>query len=91
MNAHKLAAVLGLASAASYAPTSSAYVHSEELANDVQSAVHGPTGDVRIAIHGDTVTLFGQADIKDRRAAEKAALASPGVSRVVNLITDQAE
>ena len=56
----------------------------DELRRKLQSAVS--EGHVNVAVDGGTATLTGETDTISRRAAERAALASDEVDRVVNLI-----
>ena len=55
------------------------------LYGDVQSAISGD-GSVNVTVTDGVATLTGNADTLSKAAAARAALASPEVDRVVNLI-----
>ena len=55
------------------------------LYGDVQSAISGD-GNVNVTVTDGVATLTGNADTLSKAAAARAALASPEVDRVVNLI-----
>ena len=79
---HALAAV-ALSAALVAAPASA--ITTGSLHGDVQSAVSG-SGNVNVSVTDGVATLTGNADSLSKLAAGRAALASPDVDRVVNLI-----
>ena len=76
-------AAAALAAAIASAPAS-AITTGGPLWLDVQSAVS--TGSVNVSVADGVATLTGNADRLSKAAAERAALADPSVTRVVNLI-----
>ena len=79
---HALAAVV--LSAALVAAPASAFAPGS-LAGDVQGAISSD-GSVNVSLTNGVATLTGNADQLSKVAAGRAALASPGVDRIVNLI-----
>lgn len=84
MNARNLTAILALASAVAFTAPASA-VSTGNVFQDVKSATSG-SGQIRVNVNGNTATLFGYSDKTDAKAAERAALAAPGIDRVINRI-----
>ena len=76
-------AVLALSAALGAAPASA--ITTGSLAGDVQSAIAG-SGQVSVTVTDGVATLTGTTDTLSKVAAGRAALASDGVDRVVNLI-----
>ena len=92
MNALTLAAGIGLASNAGYIQsinTSSPADRASKVAlrQEIEKAVKATSAKVRVAVHGDIVTLYGFSDTKGGRAAELVAKSHSRINRVVNLIT----
>ena len=92
MNALFLAAGTGLASNAGYIqcsnnPSPAARASKVALRQTIEKAVKATSAKVRVAVHGDIVTLYGFADTQGGQAAELVAMADPRTNRVVNLIT----
>ena len=91
MNALDLAAGTDLASNISYIQSSNilspaARASKVALQQAIEKAVKTTSAEVRVAVHGDIVTLYGFADTQGRQAAELMAMADPRTNRVVNLI-----
>lgn len=84
MNAFARNTLVAIALVATFAGPASA-ISTGNLRTDVQSAVSG-SGNVNVSLSDGVATLTGDADSLSKVAAERAALASPEVSRVVNLI-----
>ena len=93
INAFTLAAGIGLASNAGYSRHCSnsispaARASKVALRKDIEKAVKATSSKVRVAVHGDIVTLYGFADSKGGKAAELTAMSDSRINRVVNLIT----
>ena len=78
-----LAALFAAASLALAAPAAAA-THAS-IQHEVRSAVSG-SGQVFARLDGGVATIHGDLESLDRNAAAQAALAYPGVERVVNLV-----
>ena len=92
MNALDLAAGTDLASNTSYIQCSNilspaARASKIALRQVIEKAVKTISAEIRVAVHGDIVTLYGFADTQGGQAAELVAMADPRINRVVNLIT----
>lgn len=79
---HALAAV-ALTAALAAAPASA--ITTGSLQGDIQSAISG-SGNVNVSLRDGVATLTGNADSSSKAAVGRAALASPDVDRVINLI-----
>jgi|GEM_PF-2181118 osmotically-inducible protein OsmY len=88
MNVRNLSTAIALVSVVAFAAPASAVVSQSGVQQDVRSAVHGTSGNISVVVNGDTATLFGYSNGLDRAAAQRAAMSSPGVNKVINLITD---
>lgn len=84
MNTRNILAVAALAASFAVAAPASA-VSTGNVFQDVKSATSG-SGQIRVQVNGDTATLFGYSDKTDAVAAERAALAAPGIDNVINRI-----
>ena len=78
------AAALALSAALGAIPASAATT-TGSVSLDVQSAVSS-SGTVNVSVADGVATLTGNTDAQSKQAAERAALASPEIDRVVNLI-----
>ena len=92
ISAFTLAAGVGLASNTGYnhcsnSTSPAARASKVALRKDIEKAVKATSSKVRVAVHGDIVTLYGFADSKGGKAAELAAMSDSRINRVVNLIT----
>ena len=85
MNAFAKPALAALALSAALVAGPASALSTGSLFTDVQSAVSG-SGDVTVSVTDGVATLTGNTDFISKAAAERAALASPEVDRVVNLI-----
>ena len=81
--ARRALAAIALSAALAAGPASA--LSTGSLFLDVQSAVSG-SGNVIVSVVDGVATLTGNASQLSKIAAERAALASPEVERVVNLI-----
>lgn len=84
MNTRNLLAIAALATSVVVAVPASAAT-TGNVFQDVKSATAG-SGQIRVQVNGDTATLFGYSDKTDALAAERAALAAPGIDNVINRI-----
>ena len=84
MKIQNFTVALALVAATAFATPAFA-VTSGSVFQDVQSAVSG-SGHVGVQVDGNTATLFGFSEKTDSLAAERAALAAPGIDQVINNI-----
>ena len=84
MNAFVKQALAAVALSAALVGSASA-ITTGSLYGDVRSAVSG-SGSVNVSVTDGVATLTGNTDALSKAAAARAALASPEVDRVINLI-----
>ena len=87
MNTRYLIAAVGIAVSVAFVSPATAVVDRSDIEKDVRAAVGHTAGLVFVDIQDDVVILTGAARSYARRAAEQAALANPGVERVINRIS----
>ena len=85
MNAFAKQALAAVALSAALVAAPASAITTGSLYGDVQSAVSG-SGNVNVSVTDGVATLTGNTDSLSKVAAGRAALASPAVDRVVNLI-----
>ena len=85
MNAFTKQALAAVALSAALVAAPASAITTGSLYGDVQSAVSG-SGNVNVSVSDGVATLTGNADQISKVAAGRAALNSPGVERIVNLI-----
>ena len=85
MNAFAKQALAAVALSAALAAGPASAISTGSLYADVQSAVSG-AGSVNVSLTDGVATLTGNTDSISKAAAARAALASPEVDRVINLI-----
>lgn len=85
MNAFAKQALVAVALSAALVAGPASAITTGSLYGDVASAVSG-SGNVNVSVSDGVATLTGNTDKLSKVAAGRAALASPDVDRIVNLI-----
>lgn len=85
MKAFTKRALAALALAAVVAGPATAMTVKGDVYSNVRNAISG-SGNINVTVSDGIATLTGNAEHLDRVAAQRAALKSEGVTRVVNLI-----
>ena len=87
MNTKNLLAALSLVASIGFVSPAAAVAMSTDVQSEIDSATNRFSSQIHVTVDNNTVILSGAANPHDHRAAEQAALRSPGVEHVINQIS----